>query len=169
MHKVLLVFVAALSLVTVTGCKKKGGGGEALAKLEGFSKSMCECKDKACADKVQADMTKWSEEQAKQASGKEADKPDPELTKKMTDASTKLGECYAKVAMPAAPDTAAPTEQKPAEGAAPAAPADPKPEGAAPADKKPDEGAAAPADKKPDEAAKGADDKKPADGKAGGW
>ena len=151
MQKVLLVVVAALSMITVTGCKKKGAGGDALAKLEGFSKAMCECKDKACADKVQADMTKWSEENAKTA-GKETEKPDPELTKKMTDASTKLGECYSKLAMPPATGgtggEAKPDEKKPDE-AAPAAGGEAKPADPAAGEKK--------------------DDKKPDDKKAGGW
>ena len=81
MHKIMFVFVAAISMFAFTGCKKKGGGAsDAIAKMEGFSKAMCECKDKACADKVQEDMTKWGTEAAKTA--KPDEKPDPEMVKK---------------------------------------------------------------------------------------
>ena len=53
MNKIMLAFVAALALFTV-GCKKKGGGADAVAKWEDFKKKMCECKegDGACAQKV---------------------------------------------------------------------------------------------------------------------
>src|SRR4051794_19776470 len=86
MNKLMIVSVAALSLLSVAGCKKKGGS-DVIAKMEGFSKSMCECKDKACADKVNADMTAWGTEMAKTA-GKD-EKPDPEMAKKSADVMTK--------------------------------------------------------------------------------
>ena len=85
MSKLTFALVAALSLATF-GCKKKGGAAaEAVAKMEGFSKSMCDCKDKACADKVNEDMTKWGTEMAKNAGAAKDDKPDPELAKKSSD------------------------------------------------------------------------------------
>jgi hypothetical protein len=155
MRKIMFVAVAALSMFIATGCKKSGSANEAASKMEGFAKSMCDCadkKDKACGDKVQDDMTKWSQEMAKSA-GKDTDsKPDPELMKRMTDATTKLGECYGKIAAGGTPE---PTKTE---------------------DKKPDEKTAEPAkadDKKADEPAKAddkkADDKKPDDKKSGGW
>jgi hypothetical protein len=98
MMKLSIGVVAALSLVAVTGCKKKGGAGEAVAKMEEFSKAMCECKDKACADKVNADMSKWGTEMAKTA-GKADEKPDPELAKKSADIMTKYTECMTKLMM----------------------------------------------------------------------
>ena len=69
MNKIMLALLAALSIVSFAGCKKKGGGAaaEAMAKMEGFSKEMCECKDKACVDKVNENMTKWGTEMAKTA------------------------------------------------------------------------------------------------------
>jgi hypothetical protein len=91
-----IVLVATLSLATI-GCKKKGGGGEVLEKMEGFSKSMCDCKDKACADKVNEEMTKWGTEMAKTAD-KDA-KPDPEMAKKSADVMTKYTECMTKLMM----------------------------------------------------------------------
>ena len=93
MNKLMISFVAVLSFATI-GCKKKGG--DALSKLEEFQKSMCECKDKACADKVHADMTKWGSE-AKSA--KPDDKPDPELAKKSGDLMMKYTECMTKASL----------------------------------------------------------------------
>ena len=75
-------------------CKKKSGD-DTVAKLEGFSKAMCECKDKACADKVTADMTAWGAEMSKNA-GKE-EKPDPDLAKKSADIMAKYTECMTKL------------------------------------------------------------------------
>ncbi|MBA2545164.1 MAG: hypothetical protein H0V17_36315, partial [Deltaproteobacteria bacterium] len=91
MSKLMFVFAAAVSLATFTGCKKKGGGaaGEAVAKMEGFQKSMCDCKDKACADKVNEDMAKWGTEMSKNAGATKDDKPDPDLAKKSADIMTK--------------------------------------------------------------------------------
>ncbi len=95
MTKLTISLVATLSLVAVAGCKKKGG--DSLAKMEEFSKAMCECKDKACADKVNADMTTWGTEMAKTAD-KDA-KPDPDMAKKSADIMTKYTECMTKVMM----------------------------------------------------------------------
>ena len=181
MSKLTFALVAALSLATF-GCKKKGGAaGEAVAKMEGFQKQMCECKDKACADKVNEEMTKWGTEMAKNAKPGEAEKPDPDLAKKSADIMTKYTECMTKLMMAGAgsdaakpadgsgSDAAKPADgsgsdaAKPADGSGSAAPA-------AGSDAKKEEEPAkneAPAMKK-DEPAK-ADDKKPDDKKAGGW
>ncbi len=94
MKKLMFSMMAVLSLATF-GCKKKAGGSDAIAKMEGFSKSMCDCKDKACADKVQADMAAWGTEAAKSAD-KDA-KPDPEMVKKSGEIMTKYTECMTKL------------------------------------------------------------------------
>jgi hypothetical protein len=114
MNKLMISFVAVLSLTTL-GCKKKGG--DALAKMEGFQKAMCECKDKGCADKVNADMATWGTEMAKSA-GKD-EKPDPELAKKSGDIMTKYTECMTKLMMAGAAGAigAKPAEEKPADPA----------------------------------------------------
>jgi hypothetical protein len=135
MNKLTISFVAAMSLLAFAGCKKKGGAaGEAVAKMEGFQKSMCDCKDKACADKVNEDMSKWGTEMAKTAGAAKDEKPDPELAKKSADIMTKYTECMTKLMMagmdkPAgdkpAGDTAAPAGDKPADDTA--APAGDKP------------------------------------------
>src|SRR5438128_1138530 len=97
MQKMMVSLMATLSLVTVAGCKKKGGGSDSLAKMESFQKSMCECKDKACADKVNSDMAAWGTEMAKTAD-KDA-KPDPDMAKKSADVMTKYTECMTKLMM----------------------------------------------------------------------
>ena len=96
MNKIIIAVVAAMSLLTVAGCKKKGGGGDAVAKLEGFQKDMCECKDKACADKVNDNMTKWGTEMANTVTADKDAKPDVELAKKETEIMTKYTECMTK-------------------------------------------------------------------------
>jgi len=166
MRTLTLVFVTAVSLLTFTGCKKKGGADEAAGKMEAFAKEMCDCKDKSCGDKVNEKMAKWTDEMQKTA-GKEADKSDPAAEKRITDASTKMNDCYQKFSAAAAPpagDTAAPAPAPAGDTAAPAAGTPPAADTAA----KPAGDTAAPAaDKKPDD--KKAGDKKPDDKKAGGW
>jgi hypothetical protein len=121
MNKIMIAFVAVLSIASF-GCKKKGGSGDALAKMGGFSKAMCECKDKACADKVQEDMTKWGTEAAKTANKDE--KPDPEMVKKSGEIMTKYTECMTKLMMAGteAPKPADPATPPAGDGSA-AAPA----------------------------------------------
>ena len=96
MKKISFAFICAVALLSFTGCKKKGGSGEAIAKMTEFSDKMCKCADKACADKVQEEMNKWSADQAKNASGDKAAKMSDEDTKKMTEATEKYGKCMMK-------------------------------------------------------------------------
>jgi hypothetical protein len=91
--KLTIMVCAALA---VTGCKKKAGG-DVIAKMETLQKSMCDCKDKACADKVNEEMTKWGTEMSKNA--KPGDKPDPDMAKKSADVMTKYTECMTKAMM----------------------------------------------------------------------
>lgn len=79
---------------------------DALSKVEGFSSRMCACKDKACADAVNDDYTKWGTEMAKHARRDDGhDKPDPKVIERMTEAATRYAECYTKLAMAAAGST----------------------------------------------------------------
>ena len=105
MKNLTIAFLAAASLFTVGACKKKGGGdaGEAMAKMEEFSNDMCKCKDKACADKVQEGMTKWSTDMAAKG-GKKDEKPDEASMKKMTEIGQKYAECMTKAMTPVAAD-----------------------------------------------------------------
>jgi hypothetical protein len=94
MTKLSIAFLAAVSIASF-GCKKKGGAGEAMAKMSEFKDKMCACKDKKCADEVQDSMNKWSAENAKNA-GDKAEKPDEKTMKEMQEVGTKYGECMAK-------------------------------------------------------------------------
>ncbi len=94
MNKITIAFLAAVSLASF-GCKKKGGAGEAMAKMGEFKDEMCKCTDKKCADGVQEKMNKWSADNAKSA-GDKPEKPSDEDMKKMQDVGTKYGECMAK-------------------------------------------------------------------------
>ncbi len=110
MKNLTIAFIATASLFAVGGCKKKGGGdaGEAVAKMTEFKDEMCKCKDKACADKVQESMTKWSTEMAAKAGDKkEPAKADEATMKKMTEVGQQYGECMTK-AMSAGAETPPP-------------------------------------------------------------
>ena len=115
MNKILIACVAALSLFSIAGCKKKGGGGagDYVAKMEGWKTDMCKCKagDAACSQKVLDDQKKYADEMAKTAD-KDA-KPDPaeaaEMAKKMEPIMAEYTKC-----MTAAMTPAAPAEPKPA-------------------------------------------------------
>lgn len=73
----------------------------AIAKMDEFAKKMCACKDKACADKVNADMTRWGTEMAKKTDS--GGKLDDASMKRMTDAATRYGECMTKTMTPPKP------------------------------------------------------------------
>jgi hypothetical protein len=94
MKNLTIAFMVAAAFTTV-GCKKKGGAGEAMAKMGEFKDKMCACKDKKCADDVQDQMNKWSAENAKNA-GDKPEKPDEKTMKEMQEVGTKYGECMAK-------------------------------------------------------------------------
>jgi hypothetical protein len=94
MSKITIAFLAAVTVASF-GCKKKGGAGEAMAKMGEFKDKMCACKDKKCADDVQDQMNKWSAENAKSA-GDKPEKPDEKTMKEMQEVGTKYGECMAK-------------------------------------------------------------------------
>ncbi len=81
MTKLSIAFLAAVSIASF-GCKKKGGAGEAMAKMGEFKDKMCACKDKKCADEVQDKMNKWSAENAKSAGDKKPEAPDEKTMKR---------------------------------------------------------------------------------------
>ena len=74
-----------------------------IATMEHFSGSMCTCKDKACADKVNADLTAWGTEMSKSANAMKDQKPSPELAKQSADIMTRYVECMTKLMMDAPP------------------------------------------------------------------
>ena len=84
MKNLTIAFVAALTLLSV-GCKKKGGAGEAMAKMSDFKDQMCKCKDAACAQKVNEDMTKWTNDTTK-------DNKDMKMTDEENNKAKAIGE-----------------------------------------------------------------------------
>lgn len=126
MKNLTIAFLATASLFAVGGCKKKGGGdaGEAVAKMEEFKNEMCKCKDKACADKVQESMTKWSTDMAAKAGDKKDQKADEATMKKMTEVGQAYGECMTKAMSAGAETPPAGGSDKPPEGSGSAAAAD---------------------------------------------
>jgi hypothetical protein len=130
MKNLSIAVLAALSLMSFAGCKKKGGAGDAIAKMTDFKDQMCKCADKACAEKVTEAMTKWGQEMAKEGGDKEA-KISEDDTKKMASVTEEMTKCMTKAMMAGGamtpPPAAAPAGDKPADPAAPAAPAGDKP------------------------------------------
>lgn len=85
-----IIFAVAMAALG-TGCKSKGGGGDALAKMTELKDEMCKCKDAKCAQDVSSKMTAWTQEQAKSGAAKmsEAD------TQKAQSIGEELGKCMA--------------------------------------------------------------------------
>ncbi|MBA2543030.1 MAG: hypothetical protein H0V17_25540 [Deltaproteobacteria bacterium] len=77
----------------------ESGASGAVAMMEAFSDRMCGCKDKACADQVNEDMSKWGTDMAKNAGAYDDERPDPELAKKSADIMTRYTECMTKLMM----------------------------------------------------------------------
>jgi hypothetical protein len=82
-------------------CRKKAGGkgsggmDEALDKMGELTDQMCACKDKACADKVLADMTTWGQEMSKDPEVMQ-NKSDEDTAKKMSEVTKRLSDCMMK-------------------------------------------------------------------------
>lgn len=95
-------------------CKKEIAKGADALKMQAtmdqmvkFKDDMCKCADKACADKVMADMSKWGDEQAKNMGDFRPSDDDmkrmEELTKQLTDCSAKAQGVGGGSAAPATP------------------------------------------------------------------
>lgn len=68
----------------------------AVRTMDRFARLMCECKDQACAEKTNEDLTKWGTEMAKNV--KEGDpKPSVEQVQQIQDASNRYSECLKKL------------------------------------------------------------------------
>jgi len=105
-QKTLIALLATVALAAF-GCKKKGseGGADMMGKMTDLKNRMCACSagDKACADKINDEMKKWSEEHAKK--GDHA--ADPEMTKKMDPINKELADCMTKAMTPVGEGSAA--------------------------------------------------------------
>ncbi|MGE5181174.1 MAG: hypothetical protein ACM31C_03890 [Acidobacteriota bacterium] len=91
MKKISIAFLAALSLMSIAGCKKKGD--DMMGKMTEFKEKMCACKagDKDCAMKVQKEMQEYAEGH-KGEQGKMSD----EDMKKATDIGMEMAKCSSK-------------------------------------------------------------------------
>jgi hypothetical protein len=79
-------------MTTAMTGKKKSGAGDAIAKMTDFKDQMCKCADKACADKVTEQMTKWGTDMAKEGADKAGAISEEEI-KKMSSITDKMTEC----------------------------------------------------------------------------
>lgn len=132
MKKLSIAFMAAVSLLSFAGCKKKAGNdaAAAIAKLTEFKDAMCKCSDKACAEKVQADMQKWA---AEMSSKKESAKPSEADMQKSQAVTEELTKCTMKAMGVGAEAPAAGSAEAPAAGSAEAPAAGSADSAAAPA------------------------------------
>ena len=118
MNKLAIAFLA-VSSIAAFGCKKKGGGSDMMASYEKYVDGVCKCADMACVSKEGETYAKANAEANKnpdpEAAKKMAEDPKfQELTKRMTECTTKLATAGAGGAAGAAGGT------PPAGGAAPA-------------------------------------------------
>ena len=84
---------ALLVLVAAPACKKRSATSRAIAEFAEFADRMCACKDQACADRLQEDMTKWSQELAAKSA---PEKPSAADAKRMQENGAKYAACYSK-------------------------------------------------------------------------
>ncbi|MDX2092008.1 MAG: hypothetical protein SFX73_29360 [Kofleriaceae bacterium] len=70
---------------------------EAIGVMTTYQDRMCACTDKACVEKVAAEMGAWAEKQAKKYAGHEP-VPSDEQKQRMTTVSEKLGSCMTQAA-----------------------------------------------------------------------
>jgi hypothetical protein len=107
-----------VGLVLLLGaCKDKGGGegtsaAASLQKMAELKDEMCKCKDAKCAQDVSEQMTKWSQEQAKNQ------KQPPKMSEADTKKAGEIGEALGKCMQEAMAATATPSDgtTPPAEG-----------------------------------------------------
>jgi len=105
----------APALLALSACKEKGADNSAAAamqKMEDFTTRMCACKDAACAQAVSDEMSKWSQEQAKNQ------KSPPKLSDNEQKRSVALGEQMGKCMQEAMAATATPPAGSDATGSA---------------------------------------------------
>jgi hypothetical protein len=93
----MLVSIMVLAVTASCGKKDGAGGGpaKALAKMTEFKDRLCACKDKACADAVSQELSKWMSDVA--STGPKSEAPTKEQEEKMGDVAKQLGECSAKL------------------------------------------------------------------------
>lgn len=85
MKKLMLV----AGIMFAVGCGSKAEN--ALGELESFKSKMCECKDKACGEKIEGEMMEWSKKM-KDADVKKSDLSD-EQKEKAREISKEMRKC----------------------------------------------------------------------------
>lgn len=66
---------------------------EAVRKMDGFAEAMCDCRDRACAERVTNEMTQYGEVMAKRYEGKPEPKVTADQKRRMEEAVKRLMEC----------------------------------------------------------------------------
>lgn len=85
-----------LAIAAGPACKKKSNPfDKAFAAMGAFKDRMCGCKDRACAERVQEDLTRWSQENARTLDDRS--KPREAELRQMQEVGTRYGECMAKL------------------------------------------------------------------------
>jgi len=74
-----------------------------MAKMSDFRDAMCQCTTMACAQQVSDDMTKWSQEQARDQH--EPPKLSDDQIQRATAIGEEMGKCMMKAMSPPAPPT----------------------------------------------------------------
>ncbi len=119
----LSMFAAGIALAI--GCGGNDPMDKAISGLEGWKKKMCECKDKACVDKVHEDYKKWENDVLEPMfkGKKESDMPKDKMEKaeKLDDERKECRNKYRDADMGGGAPT--PTEAAPAAPAGTGAPA----------------------------------------------
>ncbi|MFN0253638.1 MAG: hypothetical protein ACKV2T_42615 [Kofleriaceae bacterium] len=98
-------------LIFASGCPDKNDPARRMrvtvARFEAFTEDICRCKDKACADNVQKQMSTWASEMANESPNTKGDVPDEATMKKTTELAQRYSECVTK-AIGVDPEIAAP-------------------------------------------------------------
>jgi hypothetical protein len=69
----------------------------AIGAMTRFTDEMCDCADQACSDAVQARLSEWATQQAREAQAKgESEKPSEQDMKALTEVAMRYGECMQK-------------------------------------------------------------------------
>ena len=114
-----------VALLLAPACKKKSEpaaeASSATAKMSELRANMCACRDQRCAEQVQVEMTRWSQDMAKQAGGRRPEPMSEEQQRKYADDTTQMAECAQKA-------YGAEPEPPPADAAAAPPPPPPAPE-----------------------------------------
>ena len=105
-----LSIIAVSLLLGLGACGNKFD--KAISEAEGFKDKMCACKDKDCAEKVDADFKSWNKEM-KEKFGKD-DKPNEDQMKKVMEVQKAYRECERKAEGETPPGAAVDTPTQPA-------------------------------------------------------